>query len=125
MSFWIHLPQRPLLRGEHKDIGTLAINKTADICVARANNKKSFEAFYSINPGDLLLVIHKGEIVLFDSEIKNQLIESNLSFSSFSKVCMNGKIKYVLGNVTQLMIEILTYYPEAVFPVDVPAYTKR
>lgn len=110
---------------KRNNIASINVNKQADIIVANANNKTGFDAFYSLNPEDIQLILRKGEILLFDEEIKNQLAATNLSFSAFSKICINGKVKYIYGDITGLMNEILSYYPDAIFPFSVPTYTTR
>jgi len=86
--------------------------------VANANIKTGFDAFYSLNPEDIQLILHKGKILLFDEVIKQQLEANNFSITAFSKIAINGKIKYVFGDVPALMNEISSYYPEAIFPID-------
>ena len=100
-------------------IASIEVNRQADIIVANSNNKNGFDAFYSLNPEDLQLIMHKGKILLFDEEIKNQLSATNLSIAAFSKICINGKVKYVYGDVPTLMNEILSYYPEAIFSISI------
>ena len=104
---------------KENNIGSLSPNKNADLCIAKANGKKGFDAFYSINPDDILMVMHKGKIRLFDEILKDQLEANNLSISAFSKMGINGKVKYLFGDVPQLMNEISSYYPDAVFPISV------
>ena len=112
------LTTAPAAIWRQKNIGTLAINKTADICVARANNKKSFEAFYSINPGDFLLVMHKGEIRLFDEILQDQLSAAGDSLNGYSRIRVDNSTKYVYGDVPGLMKKIAFYYPGVQFPIS-------
>jgi cytosine/adenosine deaminase-related metal-dependent hydrolase len=111
------LTKTPAAIWKQNSTASIAVNEQADIVVANSNNKTGFDAFYSINPEDIQLILCKGEILLFDEAIKNQLPATNLSLSSFSKICINGKVKYVYGNVPGLMNEVLSYYPEAIFPI--------
>lgn len=104
---------------KQNSIASIAVNKQADIIVANTNNKSDFDAFYSLNPEDIQLVMHKGEIRLFDEGIKNQLAATDISFPLFSRIFINGNAKYVYGDVPGLMNEILSYYPEAIFPISV------
>jgi len=101
---------------KENDIGSLSIDKNADLCIARANGKKSFDAFYSINPEDLLLIMYRGKVRLFDAEVKNKLLANNFSLERFSKIFIKGRGKYVHGNLPQLVKEIESYYPNAAFP---------
>ena len=98
--------------------GIIAANKNADIVIAKAENRKGFDAFYSLKPEDLQLVLHKGEIRLFDEEIKAQLSANDFSIKEFSKIFLNGKTKYVYGDLGGLISKILSYYPKVIFPVS-------
>ena len=40
-------------------------------------------------------------------------------FGDLVKYGINEKIKYVYGDITGLINEILLYYPEAVFPISI------
>ena len=99
--------------------GTISENKNADIVIAKPNGYKGFEAFYSLNPENVLLVLHQGKIRLFDEEIKNQLSRNQFSFKEFSKIILNEKVKYVYGDAPSLMAKIKSYYPEVHFPISI------
>lgn len=111
------LTQKAATIWKQNNIASITANKQADIIVANSNNKTGFDAFYSLNPEDIQLVLHKGKIRLFDEVIKDQLVD--ISFTAFSKIAINGKVKYVYGNVPALMNEISSYYPDAAFPISV------
>ena len=72
-----------------------------------------------MNPENIQLVLQKGNIRLFDEEIKNQLTNQDFSISQFSRIMLNGKVKYVYGDLVGFMTEILSYYPGADLPVSV------
>jgi len=101
------------------NIASIAANKQADIIVANSNGKNGYGAFYSVSPEDILLVMHKGEIRLFDEEIKDQLALTDIAKEKFSKIYINGKMKYLFGDVPALMNKVWSYYPEAYFPVSI------
>ncbi|MGH2647950.1 MAG: hypothetical protein ACRDE8_10300, partial [Ginsengibacter sp.] len=101
------------------DTASFALNKQADIIVANANNKTGFDAFYSLNPEDIQLILCKGEILLFDELVKRQFTVSDISFREFSKICIKGQAKYLYGDIKGLINEILSYYPRAIFPISV------
>ena len=67
------LTQTPAAIWKQNGIASNAINEQANIVIANANNKTGFDAFYSLNPEDIQLILHKGEILLFDEQLKNQL----------------------------------------------------
>jgi len=97
--------------------GQLKEGYAADIVVVKPKNETTgFEAIYATNPEDIQLVLHKGQIRLFDEELKKQLASSN--FSKFSKITMNEKNMYIMGDLPTLMQQIKSYYPKAVLPVN-------
>lgn len=112
------LTKTPSTLWKQNNSGSITKNKNADIVIAKSGNEKGFYAFYSLNPEDIQLVLDKGEIRLFDEEIKSQLSANDFSIKEFSKIFLNGKVKYVYGDLAGLMTEILFYYPEAIFPVS-------
>lgn len=95
--------------------GELAEGRDADLVVAKMKKNDPSDAFFDLNPEDILLVIHKGRISLFDEELYPQL--KNIDLDSYSRVYADGTCKYVRGNLPLLMQKIKEYYPGAVFPV--------
>jgi len=99
--------------------GQIAQGKDADLVIAKkTDNKAGFDAFYEVTPADFLLIVHQGEITLFDEELSGQLgeIENN-----FSKIQIDGVFKYVKGDLPGLMAEIRKHNPNANFPKNVTA----
>jgi len=91
-------------------------NEEQNIVVAKNKHRGNFySAFYAIQPEDILLVMHQGNIRLFDEELLDQL--TMLDIGKFSKVYLNGACKYVEGNLAALITEIKAWYPEAQLPV--------
>jgi hypothetical protein len=96
--------------------GEIAKGKDADLVIAKPkHDMASADSFFAIDPKDILMVIHKGFISLFDEELHTQLDAINLN--DYSKVYVNGTCKFVKGNLPQLIKKIEQYYPEANFPV--------
>jgi len=97
--------------------GAIAAGKNADLVIAKAtNNHSDFNTFYDLTPADLQLVIHQGNIRLFDETLSEQLNTDDLV--NFSKIYINGIGKYVQGDLPGLMEEIRKYDPDALFPVS-------
>jgi len=94
--------------------GEIAPYKFADLVVAK-NNVAGPGAFFSLNPEDILMVLHKGKITLFDEELHKQL--KNIDLDMYSKIYIKGRCKYAAGDLSLLMQKIKRYYPEADFPV--------
>jgi cytosine/adenosine deaminase-related metal-dependent hydrolase len=97
--------------------GSLEKGSVADIVIARGNGTP--DSFFAINPQDILLVLHKGHIRLFDESVKDQLINNNISVANYDKINMGTATKYISGNISGLVHEIKKYYPEATFPFSV------
>jgi len=99
------------------DIGSIKESQQADIVIAKKKKDlNSFDNFFSTESEDILMVMHKGNIRLFDGGLKNQMTKLNLPLANFSKIKINGVLKYIAGDLPGLMNEIKKYYPEADFP---------
>jgi len=89
--------------------GEIAPYKDADVVVVRKKDA------FLVNPEDILLVIHKGQVVLFDGGLEDQL--NNIQHHEYSKVKVGVAVKHVRGNLPGLMDEIRHYNSGVVFPV--------
>ncbi|SEN40434.1 Amidohydrolase family protein [Mucilaginibacter gossypiicola] len=98
--------------------GSITAGLDADIVIAKANRKPGLQAFYNVTPDDILLVMHKGEILLFDESLYHQL--TGMLTQNYSKVFTGTHFKYVQGNIHELIAEIKRYKPDADFPVPYP-----
>lgn len=98
--------------------GNIAAGSDADLVVAKSNGKTSLSAFYDVTPDDILLVMHKGEILLFDESLYHQL--TGILTQNYSKVFTGNHFKYVQGDIHGLIAEIKRYKPDAGFPVPYP-----
>ncbi len=97
--------------------GIIEKGYNADIIVGRHKaGLQGMNAWYNLNPEDILLVMHKGGICLFDEELHTQL-SKQIELKNFCKVFISGNCKYVLGDIPRLMAQIREYYPEASFPI--------
>ena len=90
----------------------------ADLVIAKTNSANNMDAFYQLNPDDILLVIHKGNIRLFDEMLYHQLTGTNVI--NFGKIFTGNSFKYVQGDVAGLIKEIKQYKTDAAFPVHIP-----
>jgi cytosine/adenosine deaminase-related metal-dependent hydrolase len=99
--------------------GQLKNGKDADIIVARRiEGAVDLDAFYGIVPADLLLVMHQGNIRLFDQELLTQLAH-HLKNRHFSLIKVGDAYKYIEGNIEELIKLIKSYLPGFVFPIEV------
>jgi len=98
----------------HLNTGEIAVGKNADLVITKQKNgKQDLDAFFATTPEDLLLVMHNGNIKLFDESLKTQIEHSD----SFSKIYIKDACKYVQGDLPALMQEIEGFYPAVQFPV--------
>jgi len=98
--------------------GVIEKGYDADIVIARNKCRlKGMEAFYKLNPEDILAVFHKGNIRLIDEEIYSQLSSQRIPLDRFHKIYVNGNCKYISGDLPQLIRSIKDYCAEAQFPV--------
>lgn len=98
-----------------KNTGQLQPGFVADIVVAKAKGKTGMDAFFSIDPQDILLVMHQGRIGLFDESLLGQLNKQGFSVDGYGKVKIADSIKYIQGPVVELMAQIKQYHPAASF----------
>ncbi|MDH7460781.1 amidohydrolase family protein [Chitinophagaceae bacterium 26-R-25] len=102
-----------------KELGKIAKNQQADIVVADKRNNEGWDAVLSLTPEMILLVIKKGEIQLFDESLLQQIDEQHISLNDFKQVSVNGAIKFVRGNIHQLINNIRSCHPQAIIPVEI------
>jgi hypothetical protein len=72
------------------------------------------DAFFSLNPEELLLVMQEGHIRLFDDSLLEPITELQLTTEDFQPTRPGGK--YVIGDLPGLMEAIARHHPEIVFP---------
>jgi len=90
------------------DRGTIAAGKCADLVIARPKpGLTGMDAFFSLDPEDLMLVLHKGHILLFDASIRDMLMEAGMGDLHFDFTRCGSK--YVVGDLPGLMSEIKRY----------------
>lgn len=92
--------------------GKIAPGKDADIVIA-----KNRSCLCALQPADILMVIHQGNIRLFDEELYPQVYESDADMAIYSRIYIGDSCKYIQGDVPGLIEQIRQYQPEAEFPV--------
>ncbi|MFT3909386.1 MAG: amidohydrolase family protein [Ferruginibacter sp.] len=99
--------------------GDIARGKQADIVIAKAGNGNYlWDDLFATDPADILVIIHKGKIRLFDDTILPQLEQTNFDLKKYKPVALNGTIKYVEGDLPALINAIKSHYPKATFPCN-------
>ena len=109
--------------------GKLQPKKDADIVIIKnKNSSTNWSEIIKSNPEDILMVIHQGNIRLFDKSLLDQLNSLPINLFQFSQISINGSVKFTEGNLPELISAIQSYHPESQFPVGVfepmihPAY---
>ena len=97
--------------------GYISENKDADIVVVK---KRETGHVYSIKAEDILLVMHKGEPVLFDEILlKQQIAKDILKQGRFQSIWVGTSIKHVKGDIQTLITQIRKYLPNYAFPFQI------
>jgi hypothetical protein len=101
------------------DRGIISKGKRADIVIARRPNANpGIDVFPYINPEDIQLILHKGEIRLFDISVLNQLISTGFSYSGYTLINMDGHQKFVQGDLKDLVGGVKNYNTSSRFPFE-------
>jgi cytosine/adenosine deaminase-related metal-dependent hydrolase len=96
-----------------EDRGEIAVGKVADLVIARPKEgMDGMDAFFGLDPEDLLLVMRQGRPLVIDRSIRGAL--GAAGGLDDLKRCGD---KYIAGDLTALIREIRRYYPEVELPV--------
>jgi cytosine/adenosine deaminase-related metal-dependent hydrolase len=102
-----------------KESGVLSTGKNADIVIAKMkDSNNSLNSFFLLNPEDILLIVKKGEVILFDHDFHLQLKE-RIPIKNFTKVFINKMAKFVAGPLHELINQIKKYKLELTFPIEI------
>ena len=79
-----------------KGSGKIAEQDPADIVIAKNNHgSNSLDSFFSLNPEDILLILHNGEIKLLDTILSDKINVADFKVSNFRKINTGESCKYV------------------------------
>jgi cytosine/adenosine deaminase-related metal-dependent hydrolase len=98
--------------------GEIAKGKAADLVIVKQHKKPAGpDAFYATQPSDIQLIIHNGNIRLFDQELLPKLVVK-LKGKQFSLIHLGDSYKYIEGDLGALTNTIQSYLPSAAFPFE-------
>jgi cytosine/adenosine deaminase-related metal-dependent hydrolase len=101
------------------DTATNTTESAADTADSAINTPDgSLNIFFGLNPADILLVIRKGVIRLFDPLLQPALIATGADLKDFSCITVQGRRKFIAGDLPGLMEKIRKFHPGVIFPVD-------
>ena len=72
-----------------EDIGKIKKSYQADIVVVKKKRENNYDAFFNINPEDILLIIRSGKIVVFDESL-----EDECAYLNYRKFKIRGSVKF-------------------------------
>ncbi len=106
--------------------GKIQPGKDADIVIAKTKNRGiEWNDFFSINPEDILLVLHKGQIRMFDIALLYQLNKRHVDLNKFTLINIHQAAKFIEGDLPALMDVIRSYHPAVTLPPGVCAINKN
>lgn len=98
--------------------GMLTSGKNADIVIAKMKaNDHSLNSFFRSDPQDILLVLKKGQVTLFDETLYSQL-SGGITLTNFDRICVGNNVKLILGNLTKIVSQIKKYSHQVEFPFE-------
>ncbi len=92
--------------------GELQSDKDADMVITKKKTGiPNWDDVFKTNPEDILLIVHKGRIKMFDKAMHVQLNSLPLNIQRFSRVSIKGHIKFVEGDLPGLIANIKSFNP--------------
>ncbi len=97
--------------------GGIALGDRADLVVARRPAEKlAWDAFYALEPRDLLLVLKQGRIALIDADLEKKHPLEPTQRAAFSRIQVQGNDKWVRADVAQMRRETARHAPDLRVP---------
>jgi cytosine/adenosine deaminase-related metal-dependent hydrolase len=100
--------------------GELKAGRDADLVIIK--KKTGIHALadvYKTNPEDILLIVIGGKIRMYDKALQSQLVHLSQDLKHFTNFSIKNNIKYVDGNLAELISNIKKYNSEINFPVEI------
>jgi cytosine/adenosine deaminase-related metal-dependent hydrolase len=99
--------------------GDLQPGKDADLVIVKSENESvSWNDLYMTNPKDILMVLHKGKIRMFDKSLLSQLNSLQIDLYKYSQANVDGTTKFVEGDLPALATAIRGYNSHIRFPFN-------
>lgn len=99
-----------------KNSGRIEENYFADLIIAKRKSEYIFESFFSVNPEDIILILKKGEVILFDEEIFHKIKLLDLEKKSFYKFNFKGKTKFISYDIDRAIEQLRNYNDKIKIP---------
>jgi cytosine/adenosine deaminase-related metal-dependent hydrolase len=100
--------------------GRLEPKSDADIVIIKIQpGISAMDSLFKTNPEDILMVVQKGKIRMFDKSLLPQIRLLPVNLFRYSQLSIQGKVKFVEGELPGLITEIKKHNPDIRFPVEV------
>lgn len=87
-----------------KNIGKIKNGYWADVVVVKKKRENNYDAFFNVNPEDILLIIRSGKIILFDESL-----ERECAYLNYHKFKIKGSIKFSDKEIVTVIKELEGY----------------
>jgi len=87
-----------------KDIGKIKNGCLADIVVVKKKSENNYDAFFNVNPEDILLIIRSGKIILFDESLEHECMYLN-----YRRFKIRGAIKFTDKEIVAVIKKLEGY----------------
>ena len=92
--------------------GRLAAGDVADVVVARRKASDPWDAFFAVDPGDILLVLRGGSVVLCDASLRGVVFDR-----PGSSLRLGATTKWVAEDVPDLLASLARHAVDANLPI--------
>jgi hypothetical protein len=97
-------------------------NENNYIIAKRNCTLNRWDAFYSLTPADIVLVVHNGQVKLIDHSL---VAFFNGELSAYEAISLNNSVKYVVNGLHKVYNSISSIYPEFRFPFQIIPKTEK
>ena len=87
-----------------KNTGKIMSDFRADVVIVKKKSEDNFEAFFNVNPEDILIIIRNGKIILFDDSLENEC-----AYLNYSKFKIRGSIKFTDKEIVAIIRKLEDY----------------
>ena len=87
-----------------KDIGKIKNGCRADIVVVKKKSENHYDAFFNINPEDILLIIRSGKIILFDESLEHEC-----AYLNYRRFKIRGAVKFTDKEIVSVIKKLEGY----------------
>ena len=87
-----------------KGIGKIKNGYQADIVVVKKKSENNYDAFFNINPEDILLIIREGKVILFDESLENEF-----AFLNYDKFKIRSSRKFTTNEIVEVIKRLEDY----------------